>query len=181
MPTHYPLPPSNKYSWDDVYFKNVSEEKSIQIFRKDGYTGWKTRRARYRRLPKSGLFATNPSKHWVMFLKETNKPIGVLGFAEHKGFLLGSGIHVRTEYRQRGLMPLLFRKLIEEKGSRTLFASFASKKAMSYYSAMGFYPIKQEDIPDDIIDELSEAEANGNVGTLQKYIGSKWWLTIKGV
>jgi len=181
----YPFPPENDYTWNDVYFKAMSEEESIRVFREDGYTKWQTRQQRYKRLPKTGLFATKPSNHWVMYLKQGNKPIGVLGFAEHKGFLLGSGIHVREGYRQsdrkKGAVGLLIDKLIKEKGDRTLLASFTSRSAMRHYTAKGFHPIKQEDIPEDILDELSIAEASGNVGTLQKYIGSKWWITIKGV
>ena len=41
--------------------------------------------------------------------------------------------------------------------------------------------LKEDEIPEDILDELSIAQANGAVGTLQKYIGSKWWMTIKGI
>ena len=177
----YPLPPRNKYSMDDVYFKVMSEGESIRVFTDDGYDGWEARNIRYNQLPKNGLFAKTPSKHWVMFLKEGDKPIGVLGFASYKGFLLGSGIHVRKEYRNRGLMPLLFKKLIQEKGSKTLLASFANADAFGYYERMGFHTIQEKDIPEDIMDELSIAQANGAAGTLQKYIGSKWWFTIKGV
>ena len=176
----YPLPPMNNYSRDDVYFKVMSEGESIREFTDDGYNGWQSRNVRYNQLPKNGLFAKTPSKHWVMFLKEGDTPVGVVGFTEHKGFLLGAGIHVRDKYQKRGLMPLLFRKLISEKGSKTLLASFANRKAMGYYESMGFSPIREEEVPEDILDELSIAQANGAVGTLQKYIGSKWWMTIKG-
>ena len=181
----YPLPPENDFSRDDVYFKAMSEEESVRVFIEDGYTKWKSRQNRYESLPKNGLFATNPSNHWVMFLKEGDKPIGVLGFAKHKEFLLGSGIHVREGYRlsngKKGAFELLINKLIKEKGSRTLVASFANKKAMNEYKLRGFHSIKQDELPDEIIEEISIAEANGNKGTLQKYIDPVWWLTIKGV
>ena len=78
-------------------------------------------------------------------------------------------------------MPLLFKKLINEKGSKTLLASFANADVFGYYERMGFNPIQEKDIPEDILDELSIAQANGAAGTLQKYIDSKWWMTIKGV
>ena len=60
-------------------------------------------------------------------------------------------------------------------------ASFANTDAFGYYESMGFSPIQEDEIPEDILDELSIAQANGAVGTLQKYIGSKWWMTIKGI
>mgnify|MGYP005991404439 FL=1 len=110
MEDDYPEPPSTNYATDDIYFKIMSEDDAIQAFRKDGYDKYKSRVQRFRNIPKDGKFATQPSIHHMAYEKDTDKPVGVIGYAPYKEFLLGSGIHVRDTSRGRGLMKLLFRE-----------------------------------------------------------------------
>jgi len=177
----YPELPSTNYAADDIYFKTVSEDEAIQIFTKDGYTGFKSRANRFRNTPKDGKFATQPSVHHIAYEKDTDKPVGVIGYAPYKEFLLGSGIHVRDTSRGKGLMKLLFREMIRVKGNRKLIVNFSSKVAMKHYLSEGFRQLDESELPDELINEISIGAANGNVGTLEKYYihSSSWWAAIK--
>jgi len=177
----YPELPNSNYASDDIYFKTMSEDDAIQIFRKDGYDGYKSRVQRFRSIPKDGKFATAPSVHHVAFEKDTDKPIGVIGYAPYKDFLLGSGIHVRDTFRRRGLMGLLFREMIRNKGNKKLIVNFSDRDAMNYYLSEGFRQLEESELPDELIEEISIGNANNIIGTLEKYYihNSSWWAAIK--
>lgn len=181
MEDDYPEPPSTNYATDDIYFKMMSEDDAIQAFRKDGYDKYKSRVQRFRNIPKDGKFATAPSVHHVAFEKDTDKPIGVIGYAPYKDFLLGSGIHVRDTSRGRGLMRLLFREMIRNKGNRKLIVNFSNRRAMKHYLNEGFRQLDESELPDELIEEISIGNANGVIGTLEKYYihNSSWWAAIK--
>lgn len=177
----YPELPNSNYASDDIYFKTMSEDDAVKVFNDDGYSGFKSRSNRFRNTPKDGKFATTPSVHHVAYEKDTDKPVGVIGYAPYKEFLLGSGIHVRDTSRGRGLMRILFREMIRVKSNRKLIVNFSNPKAMKHYQSEGFRPLDESELPDELIDEISIGNANGNIGTLEKYYvhNSSWWAAIK--
>lgn len=177
----YPSLPSYNFAEDEIYFKTMSEQQAIKVFRDDGYNGFKARSDRYRNTPSDGEFANAPSIHHVAFEEGTTKPIGVVGYAPYKQFLLGAGIHVRDDARNRGLMKILFREMIKRKGNKKLIVNFSSKAAMKHYRTEGFRQLDESELPDELIDEISIGAANGNIGSLEKYYvhTSTWWAAIK--
>lgn len=177
----YPSPPTYTFAEDEIYYKTMSEDEAIKVFRDDGYYGFKARSDRYKNTPSSGEFATAPSIHHVAFEEDTTKPIGAVGYAPYKEFLLGAGIHVRDDSRGRGLMKLLFREMIRVKGSKKLIVNFSNKSAMKHYMSEGFRQLDESELPDELINEISIGAANGNIGSLEKYYvhSSTWWAAIK--
>lgn len=177
----YPSLPSYNFAEDEIYFKTMSETEAIKVFRDDGYNGFKARSDRYRNTPSNGEFANAPSIHYVAFEEGTTKPIGAVGYAPYKQFLLGAGIHVRDDSRNRGLMKILFRKMIKHKGNKKLIVNFSNKSAMKHYLSEGFRQLDESELPDELINEISIGAANGNIGTLEKYYvhSSTWWAAIK--
>ena len=170
-----------KYTIGDVYFKRMSEDESIKTFKDDGYDGWETRAQRYRQLPSDGLFATEPSIHYVAFNRRSDKPMGVIGYAPYKGFLLGAGVHVRKDEEGKSLVVVLLEKLLALKGSRILVASFANEIAYANYYKLGFRPIDEVSLPKEVLEELEEASRKGSKGSLQKYYvhAPMWWAVLK--
>lgn len=172
-----------KLTQEDIYFEDMSEENAVKVFQDDGYNEYKTRINRYQKLPTDGIFANSPETQFVAFLTKTEQPIGVVGYSKFEKFLLGSGVHIRRGYRQSdgydGIFDLLLDKLLQEKGSKTMVVAFSHPKAMEKYRQYGFKEINEEKLPEDILDELEEAKANGTIGALQKLKLNNWWMTLK--
>jgi len=172
-----------KLTQEDIYFEDMSEENAVKVFQDDGYNEYKTRINRYQKLPTDGIFANSPETQFVAFLTKTEQPIGVVGFSKFQNFLLGSGVHVRRGYRKSdgydGVFDLLLNELLKQKGSKTMVVAFSHPKAMEKYRQYGFKEINEEKLPEDILDELEEAKANGTIGALQKLKLNNWWMTLK--
>tara|TARA_R110002051_G_scaffold240281_1_gene300822 strand:- start:270 stop:812 length:543 start_codon:yes stop_codon:yes gene_type:complete len=172
-----------KYTIDEIAFEEMSEDKAVTIFKQDGYTKYKKRKDRYKVLSKEGAWQKNPATMFMVFNKETHKPMGVIGFSIYNADLvLGAGLHVREGERRRGLAGHLVDKIIEEKGGRTLIAIFVSDEAFNAYTNRGFKPVEDIHLPDDIRNDIGEAEISSNYkGTLEKFLMLKdnWFLMLK--
>ena len=129
------------------------------------------------------LFASKPAKMFMVFNKETHKPMGVVGFSIYSAdLLLGAGIHVRENERGRGLAGHLVDKIIEEKGGRTLIVIFISDEAFNAYTNRGFKPVEETHLPDDIRNDIEAARTSSKYeGTLEKFLMLKdnWFLMLK--
>ena len=101
------------FSAADISFKQMSEDKAVNAFQDDGYFDYQKRTMRYRSMSRDSSWATAPATMFVAYFQE--KPVGVIGFSKHRGKLLGAGIHVRKEFRGRGLAGILVDKIIAEK------------------------------------------------------------------
>jgi N-acetylglutamate synthase-like GNAT family acetyltransferase len=172
-----------KYTIDELYFEEMTEDEAVARFKEGGYNKYKKRINRYEILPKEGAFASKPAKMFMVFNKETHKPMGVVGFSIYSAdLLLGAGLHVRIDERERGLAGYLVDKLIEEKGGRTLITIFTSDRAFNAYTKRGFKPVEEVHLPDDIRNDI-EAASKGSTyqGTLEKFLMLKdnWFLMLK--
>ena len=107
---------AEKYSKDDIKFKEMSEGEAVATFVKDGYDEYTKRSVRYgSNLSPDSEWAKAPAKMFVAF--NNDKPVGVVGFSEYKNVLLGAGIHIRKDERGKGLFSILVDKVLSEKGS----------------------------------------------------------------
>ena len=161
----------------DVTFRELSEDKAVEVFMKDGYTDYKKRSMRYKTLPRDSIFATAPATMFVAFLGET--PVGVIGYGKYKNLLLDAGVHVRKEYRGRGLTGILVDKIIEEKGNKTYLVNISEPNIISTYRDRGFVDIDRTDLPEEILDELDMA---GDLEQVQKYmqhLPERWMGILK--
>lgn len=160
----------------DITFQEMSENEAVKTFVEDGYTEYKKRKIRYgSNLPANSIWATNPATMFVAFYENT--PVGVVGFSEFKGVLLSAGIHLRKEFRGRGIVGILVDKMIKEKGSKTLFANITNPRASAIYRSKGFKDMNKEELPQEIQDELEGVD--GYVDQLQKFlIHTPHWFSI---
>lgn len=162
----------------DITFQTMSEEDAVRVFMKDGYNEYQKRRMRYgSKLPSNSIWATSPATMFVAFYENT--PVGVVGFSKFKGALLGAGIHIRREFRGRGIGDILVDKLLKEKGSRTLFVNMTSPKASAIYRSKGFRDMNKDELPQEIQEELQGIEYTDQV---QKFIIHKcdWFDMLRG-
>mgnify|MGYP002623244381 FL=1 len=136
-----------RFSSSDIAFKEMSEEEAVKEFQNDGYFDYAKRRMRYRSIPTDSVWATAPARMFVAYYE--NKPVGVIGFSKHKNVLLGAGVHVRSEYRGRGLTGILIDKMLSEKGSTTLYINIMNPNVSSSYRKKGFVDMKEETLPED--------------------------------
>lgn len=153
------------FSPTDITFKEMSEEEAVKVFQNDGYFDYVKRRMRYKSIPSDSPWATAPATMFVAYYE--NKPVGVIGFAKHKNILLGAGIHVRSEYRGRGLTNILIDKLLSEKGPKTLFVNFGNKIASNAYRKKGFVDMDKNQLP---MDAREAIEGIGFQDQVQKWM-----------
>lgn len=166
-----------KITRQEVSFEEMSEEQAVKAFQDDGYFNYVKRQMRYGKfLPRDSIWATAPATMFVAFYE--NKPVGVIGFAEHKGALLMAGTHVRDEYRGRGLSSILLEKLLEEKGTKTLYANPVSERFASTLKKYGFKNMERESLPKDIQEELKGVNYPEQ---LQKWFRHEatWFMLLK--
>lgn len=134
-------------------FQEMSEDDAVRVFLDDGYYEYKKRRERYGDfLPNSSIWANAPARMFVGFIEET--PVGVIGFIPYKGVLLSAGAHIRRQYRRRGLLERFVQKILQEKGSKTLFINLANPSISAKYRSMGFKDMNKDELPDEIREEL---------------------------
>ena len=174
---------SSKYTIDELYFEEMTEDEAVARFKEEGYDRYKKRIDRYKTIPKDGPFATKPAKMFMVFNKETHKPMGVVGFSIYNSdLLLGAGLHVRKDERGKGLAGHLADKLIQEKGGRTLIAVFVSGEALHAYTNRGFKSVEMNYLPEDVQHSIGQAMASDKyLDTLEKFLMLKdgWFLMLK--
>ena len=156
----------------------MSEEEAVKVFQEDGYFDYQKRSMRYgKNLSPTSIWAKSPATMFVAFLGET--PVGVIGYSKYKGVLLGAGVHIRKEYRRRGLGDILIDKILKSKGSKTLYVNFTNSVAADKYRSKGFKDMKLEELPAEIREEL---EGTGYVDQLQKWFmfSENWWGVVNG-
>jgi len=163
---------------NEITFREMSEEQAVKTFEDDGYFEYQKRAMRFNHIPLDSPWVVSTARMFVAFYE--NKPVGVIGFANYKNVLLGAGVHVRKEYRMRGLTSVLIDKLLSEKGSKTLFINFGNKIASSAYRKKGFVDMDKNKLP------IEAREAVEGIPTIvdqvQKYMVSsspRWMEVLK--
>ena len=166
-----------KFEAKDITFKSMNESEASKEFVEDGYNEYQKRSMRYGpNLPKDSIWATSPATMFVAYYEDT--PVGVVGFSTYKKVLLGAGIHIRKEYRRKGLADILIKKFLSEKGNKTLYANMTNPKAAELYRNAGFKDMKVESLPKEIQEELKGTNYSDQ---LQKFLvfESGWWGVVK--
>jgi len=166
-----------KFEAKDITFKSMNESEASKEFVEDGYNDYQKRSMRYGpNLSKDSIWATSPANMFVAYYKDT--PVGVIGFSTYKKVLLGAGIHIRKEYRKKGLADILLAKLLSEKGSKTLYVNMTNPRASTLYRDAGFKDMKVESLPKEIQEELKGTKYSDQV---QKFLvlESGWWGVVK--
>lgn len=166
-----------KFEAKDITFKSMNESEASKEFVEDGYNDYQKRSMRYGpNLPKDSIWATSPASMFVAYYEDT--PVGVVGFSTYKKVLLGAGIHIRKEYRKKGLADILLSKLLSEKGSKTLYINLTNPRAAEIYRNAGFKDMKVESLPKEIQEELEGTNYSDQV---QKFLvlESGWWGVVK--
>ena len=136
------------FTANDISFKEMSEDEAVKTFQKDGYFDYVKRVVRYKALPNESVWARNPATMFVAFYKEA--PVGVIGFSTYGKYLLGAGIHVRKEYRNRGLTPILINEMLKHKGGKKILVSIANKNIVNSYRNAGFKDMEIGNLPTEI-------------------------------
>lgn len=153
----------------------MSEEKAVKTFVDDGYDEYQKRSMRYRSISPDSVWASAPATMFMAYYK--NKPVGITGFSKHKDVLLGAGIHVRKEFRGKGLTGILIDKLLSEKGSKTIYINIMNPAVSSSYRRRGFVDMKEENLPDDAREAIEGIQFKDQV---QKWLmlGTPKWMEV---
>ena len=165
----------------DVTFRELSEDKAVEVFMKDGYTEYQKRSMRYGKfLPANSIWAKTPATMFVAYFE--GRPVGVIGYSRYKGLLLDAGVHVRKEYRGRGLGSILLDKIIKEKGKNTLLVNIANSDIINAYRKKGFIDMDKDNIPEELLEELNEVVDPEYPDQVQKYmqhLPERWMRILK--
>ena len=157
---------------NEIIFREMSEEQAVKTFEDDGYFDYQKRRMRYgEKLPNDSIWATSPAKMFVAFYKE--KPIGVIGYSTYRKYLLGAGIHIRKEYRGIGVSDILIKKIIKEKGNKTLLVNIGNEAISSTYRKNGFKDMEIESLPEELKQEALLRQKTQPLDQVQK------WMMVK--
>ena len=174
------MTPDGKYELTDVEFKEMSEDDAVRVFAEDGYFTYAKRSQRYKTYPTDGIFASSPSTHFVLFEKNTGKPLGVVGYSKYRNILLGAGIHTREDMKGKGIGSLLINKIMQEKGSKLMVVSFSNPRAKDMYMRRGFKEVDFSKLPPEVVEEIKAGEPE--VETLSKMLMfiDNWWGVLRG-
>lgn len=167
----------SNFSASDISFKQMSEEEAVNVFQDDGYFDYQKRAMRYRSISRDSSWATAPATMFVAYYED--KPVGVIGFSKYKGKLLGAGIHVREEFRGRGLSGILVDKIIAEKGSNTLYVNIANNKIASTYRGRGFGDMNINELPKESQQELEGLTYADQVQKWMIHKQASWFSILK--
>jgi len=168
----------DRFSKSDISFKEMTEEEAVRVFVEDGYYDYVKRKVRYGKyLPPDSIWATAPAKMFVAFYQ--NKPVGVIGLATFKNALLMAGTHVRREYRKRGLSRILVDKMLENKGSKTIYANPVLISFAKQLRDSGFKDMEKETLPEEIQEELQGINYPEQLQKWIKLDTSKWMEVLK--
>ena len=163
---------------NEVTFREMSEEEAVKAFVEDGYDEYKKRTMRYGKyLPSDSIWATAPARMFVAFYED--KPVAVIGLAEFKNALLMAGTHVRREYRKRGLSQILVDKMLENKGSKTIYANPVSAAFGKKLRDSGFKDMKKETLPKEIQEELKGVNYPEQLQKWIKLDAPRWMEVLK--
>ena len=165
------------FSVADISFREMSEDEAVKAFQDDGYFDYQKRRMRYRSMSRDSSWATAPATMFVAYYED--KPVGVIGFSKHKGKLLGAGIHVRKEFRGRGLSGILVDKIIAEKGSNTLYVNIANDRIASTYRNRGFGDMNISELPEDSQQDLEGLTYADQVQKWMIHKQASWFSILK--
>lgn len=160
-----------------ITFREMSEEEAVKEFQGDGYFDYAKRRMRYNTISSDSVWATSPARMFVAYYE--NKPVGVIGFAKHKSVLLGAGVHVRKEYRGRGLTSILIDKLLSEKGSTTLYINIMNPNVSSSYRKKGFVDMDKEKLPAEAREAIEGIAITDQVQKYMFFPTPKWIGVLK--
>ena len=166
---------------NEITFREMSEEQAVKTFEDDRYFDYQKRAMRYgKKLPSDSIWATSPAKMFVAFYKE--KPVGVIGYSTYRKYLLGAGIHVRKEYRGKGISDILIKKIIKEKGNKTLLVNIGNMGISSTYRKNGFKDMEIESLPEELKQEALLRQKAQPLDQVQKWMmmkPSKWMEVLK--
>lgn len=165
------------FSEADISFRQMSEDEAVKAFQNDGYFDYQKRTMRYRSMSRDSSWATAPATMFVAYYED--KPVGVIGFSKHKGKLLGAGIHVRKEFRGRGLSGILVDKIVAEKGSNTLYVNIANDKISSTYRNRGFGDMNISELPEDSQQDLEGLTYADQVQKWMIHKQASWFSILK--
>ena len=98
----------------------------------------------------------------------TKTPVGVIGFAPYGKYLLGAGVHVRKEYRERGLVPILVEEMLRNKGGKKILVNIANKKIADTYRRAGFKDMEIGTLPQKL----------GKEQLLEEMLGLNKWRSL---
>ena len=174
------MTPDGNYELDDVEFKEMSEEDAVRVFAEDGYFQYDKRSQRYKTYPTDGIFASSPSTHFVLFEKDTGKPLGVVGYSEYKNLLLGAGIHTRKDMQGKGIGSLLANKIMQEKGSKLMVVSFSNPEAKNMYMRRGFKEVDFSKLPPEVAEEIKAGEPDVEALSKMLMFIDNWWGVLRG-
>lgn len=168
----------DRFSKSDISFKEMTEEEAVSVFVEDGYYDYVKRKVRYGKyLPPDSIWATAPAKMFVGFLE--GKPVGVIGFTPYKGVLLSAGAHIRRNRRGKGLLEQFVKKILQEKGNKTLFINLANPKISRKYRSLGFKDMNKDELPNEIQEELQGIDYPEQLQKWVKLDPSKWMEVLK--
>ena len=169
---------SEKIPVNEITFREMSEEEAVKTFEEDGYFDYQKRSMRYGKyLSPDSIWATAPAKMFVAFYQ--NKPVAVIGLATFKNVLLMAGTHVRKEYRRRGLSQILIDKMLQNKGSKTIYANPVSTAFGKQLRDSGFKDMKKETLPKEIQEELQGIDYPEQLQKWVKLDSPKWMEVLK--
>jgi len=169
---------SKGFTASDITFKEMSEERAVEVFQDDGYFDYQKRNMRYGKfLSRDSIWANTPARMFVAFSNET--PVAVIGFSRYKGFLLDAGVHVREGYRKRGLGSVLLDKIINEKGNKTLLVNVANPAIVGSFRRKGFTDMIINEIPKELQEELEGIKYPDQLQKWMMYVSPEWQKVLK--
>jgi len=167
-----------KIAANEITFREMSEEQAVKTFEDDGYFEYQKRTMRYGKyLPPDSIWATAPAKMFVAFYQ--NKPVAVIGLATFKNALLMAGTHVRRESRGRELSGILLDKMLENKGSKTIYANPVSITFGKKLRDSGFKDMERETLPKEIQEELQGINYPEQLQKWIKLDSPRWMEVLK--
>lgn len=163
---------------NEITFREMSEEQAVKTFEDDGYFDYQKRTMRYgKNLPPDSLWAKAPATMFVAYYN--NKPVAVIGFAKYKRFLLDAGVHVREEFRGRGLGSILLDKIISEKGNKTLLVNIANPQISGSFRRKGFKDMEMDKLPQELRDEFEGTNYPDQVQKWMQHFNPEWMEVLK--
>lgn len=169
---------SEKIPANEISFREMSEEEAVKEFQSDGYFDYKKRTMRYGKyLSPDSNWATAPARMFVAYYED--KPVAVIGLAKFKNALLMAGTHVRKEYRRSGLSQILIDEMLENKGSKTIYANPVSATFGKKLRDSGFKNMEKETLPKEIQEELRGINYPEQLQKWVKLDSPKWMAVLK--
>lgn len=161
----------------ELTFKEMSEEEAVKAFQQDGYFDYAKRAMRYKQISPESKWARQPATMFVAYHNDV--PVGVAGFSRFGKFLLGAGMHVRKEYRGKGIGAMLVDKVLSEKGGKTLLINIANPNLVNLYRRKGFIDMEKETLPEELLQPIEGKEFADQVQKWVLHRMSSWEETLR--